>query len=479
MLRERNRLFQAIHQCIDLCIVTLCFFCAYQTKVSFPGKLGGLITDYNYNLILLIALISYHLSLRLWKSYSPFRKIFFRNLVAILFKASLTGTAGIVFLSYLMHVEAVSRGLILLFTLYSFLGLLLFKGILFKLLTRTRAKNFNTRNILIIGTRQRAIDFIKVVLRRRESGYRILGCLDTIDQAELVGDRVYESVKIIGTMESFEGILKEETVDEVVFALPLHLVDDVKNYIYFAEKMGKNIRVLPDFQLFKIRYFPQTASTGIEDFLGMTTLALHSGPKSSYALLFKSFVDFTAASASLLILSPLLLLIALTIKCTSRGPVLFSQVRSGLNGRTFHVHKFRTMVENAEELKDKLMEENEVDGPVFKMKKDPRITWIGSFLRKTSLDELPQLFNVVKGEMSLVGPRPPLPSEVEQYKLWQRRKLSMKPGITCIWQVSGRNEVSFDQWMSMDLEYIDNWSPTLDAKLVLMTVKEVVAGGGR
>jgi len=159
--------------------------------------------------------------------------------------------------------------------------------------------------------------------------------------------------------------------------------------------------------------------------------------------------------------------------------MIFSQERSGLNGRRFMLHKFRTMVVNAEDLKEKLLEENEVDGPVFKIKKDPRITWTGAFLRKTSLDELPQLFNVLKGEMSLVGPRPPIPSEVERYKLWQRRRLSMKPGMTCIWQVSGRNNISFEQWMNMDLEYIDNWSLRLDLKLLLLTVREVTIGGGR
>ena len=181
----------------------------------------------------------------------------------------------------------------------------------------------------------------------------------------------------------------------------------------------------------------------------------------------------------MILLSPLMLLIALLIKLTSKGPVLFTQRRSGLNGRQFSLYKFRTMVNNAEELKSQLAQDNEMDGPVFKMKKDPRVTRLGSFLRKSSLDELPQLFNILKGEMSLVGPRPPLPEEVERYQLWQRRRLSMKPGLTCIWQVSGRNDISFDNWMKMDLDYIDNWSLLFDLKLISITVKEMLLGKGR
>jgi exopolysaccharide biosynthesis polyprenyl glycosylphosphotransferase len=366
-----------------------------------------------------------------------------------------------------------------IFALYSFAGLALFKATLYQFLAQSRLKNYNTRNILVIGSRQRTLDFIKAVRRRKESGYRIIGCLETNDKPELVGERVYESVKIIGTMDNFKDLLKNETIDEVVFGLPLKKVDNAHEYIYFAEEIGKNVRVLPDFQINKIKYYPQTAQVNIEDFLGVTTMVLSSVPKNTNQLLLKACIDYAGAFLGITILSPLLLIIAIAIKLTSKGPVLFSQERSGLNGRRFQLLKFRTMVVNAEELKAALMSENEVDGPVFKMKKDPRITWIGRFLRKTSLDELPQLFNVMRSEMSLVGPRPPIPAEVEHYQVWQRRRLSMKPGLTCIWQVSGRNNISFDQWMTMDLEYIDNWSLGLDIKLLLLTVKEVAFGGGR
>ena len=196
-------------------------------------------------------------------------------------------------------------------------------------------------------------------------------------------------------------------------------------------------------------------------------------------LYFKGIIDYVGAALGLIILAPVFLIITILIKLTSPGAIFFYQERCGLNGRHFLVRKFRTMHKHAEEERKLLEKDNEMDGPVFKIKNDPRISPIGHFLRKTSLDELPQLINVLRGEMSLVGPRPPIPAEVEQYQLWQRRRLSMKPGITCIWQVSGRNDISFEKWMNMDLEYIDNWSLLLDLKLLFLTIKEVTVGGGR
>jgi lipopolysaccharide/colanic/teichoic acid biosynthesis glycosyltransferase len=178
-------------------------------------------------------------------------------------------------------------------------------------------------------------------------------------------------------------------------------------------------------------------------------------------------------------LSPIMLLIALFIKGTSKGPVIFKQERVGLRGRKFYIYKFRTMVRDAEALKASLEVLNESDGPTFKIKNDPRITLIGRFLRKTGLDELPQLFNVLKGEMSLIGPRPPLPSEVEKYQRWHLRRLSVKPGITCTWQIiPNRNEVVFDNWMKLDIQYIDSWSVKKDLQLLLKTIKTVIYGTG-
>ncbi|MGH7269773.1 MAG: sugar transferase, partial [Polyangiaceae bacterium] len=193
---------------------------------------------------------------------------------------------------------------------------------------------------------------------------------------------------------------------------------------------------------------------------------------------FKRLMDIAASSSALLVLSPLMIAVSVAIKLTSRGPVLFKQQRAGRHGRPFNMLKFRSMIVNAEELKAKLMAQNEQAGPVFKMARDPRITPVGRFIRKFSIDELPQLINVLRGEMSLVGPRPPIPAEVSKYEAWQRRRLSVRPGLTCVWQVSGRNQISFEEWMYLDMQYIDHWSLAHDLELILKTVPVVLTGRG-
>jgi len=480
VLRGNSRLLHGAHQGIDLLLVGIsCIVSFYTKKDILPVQWSGLTTEYDYHLAMLISLFTYHISLRLFGCYEPYRNQKLPNILMKVVKSAITGTAGIVFISYILHMEGISRLLLGMFTLTSILFLISFKALLFKILTYHRMRNYNTRNILVIGCKQRAIDFIKAVEKNPESGYRIIGCLETADTKNVVGEKVHGNVHIIGTLESYNDILNQLTIDEIVFGIPLKTIYEVHNYIYRAESMGINVKIVPDFQLDKIKYLPSTAKTSLFDFMGMPLLSLSSLSTKDSELLIKNFLDYLLASISLVVLSPVFVLIALLIRFTSKGPIIFSQKRVGLNGRLFEIFKFRTMIENAEEIKEGLAEANEADGPVFKIQNDPRITPLGAFLRKTSLDELPQLINVFKGEMSLVGPRPPIPQEVDQYTVWQRRRLSMKPGITCIWQVNGRNEINFEQWMNMDLEYIDTWSLALDIKLIAMTLREITKGGGR
>ena len=248
-----------------------------------------------------------------------------------------------------------------------------------------------------------------------------------------------------------------------------------------AEGFGVSVRIIPDWQLHNLVYSKGISTIKFEDFLGIHTLALYNTPTDSVSIMIKTFVDYVLASFVLFFSFPLFLFVAISIKISSPGPVFFEQERSGKNGRRFMVKKFRTMVASAEKQREKLEALNESDGPVFKIKDDPRIIpVIGVLLRRTSLDELPQLINVIKGEMSLVGPRPPIPSEVDEYEIWQRRRLSMKPGLTCLWQVTPkRNEVSFKEWMKMDLNYIDTWSLWLDFKILFKTVIVILFGFGR
>jgi exopolysaccharide biosynthesis polyprenyl glycosylphosphotransferase len=221
------------------------------------------------------------------------------------------------------------------------------------------------------------------------------------------------------------------------------------------------------------------ARATVDDFYGKPLLVFRSTPDISWQLVAKRVMDIVGSAFGLLILGPFVMLpAAIAIKLNSPGPILFRQKRSGLHGRLFTMLKFRSMVSNAEMLRVELEAFNEMTGPVFKIKEDPRVTKVGRFLRKTSIDEFPQLWNVLMGDMSLVGPRPPIPTEVQQYDPWHRRRLSMKPGLTCLWQISGRNTVAFDQWMKLDLEYIDNWSLWLDIKILLRTIPVVLTGLG-
>ncbi len=208
---------------------------------------------------------------------------------------------------------------------------------------------------------------------------------------------------------------------------------------------------------------------------------LHVVPANHGSIFIKNMLDMFIAWLLLILTAPLFGLIAFAIKCFSKGRVFYTQERLGMNGRRFSVIKFRTMVNKADEMLKEMESLNEADGPAFKIKNDPRIIpWIGTFLRKTSLDELPQLINVIRGEMSLVGPRPPIPKEVDEYSVWQRRRLSMKPGMTCLWQIAPyRNDLSFEEWMKLDLKYIDNWSLYNDLKILLLTAKAVFTGAGR
>lgn len=277
-----------------------------------------------------------------------------------------------------------------------------------------------------------------------------------------------------GSLDQWIQILERHAVDGVVFPERIGSDEDVaKGAMLACEERGIEVWIRLPFGETSIR------SLGVEHLEGVSYLSVRIGPKSYTDLFIKSVFDRVAAALILLISSPLLLVIALLVKTSSSGPVIFKQHRAGLYGRCIVFYKFRSMVVNADQLKADLRSKNEMSGPVFKVTNDPRITPLGRFLRKTSLDELPQLWNVLKGEMSLVGPRPLIIPEAEKVTGWARRRLSMKPGITGLWQVSGRNQITdFNQWAKLDLKYIDEWSLWLDFKILIQTIPAVLRGTG-
>jgi len=278
---------------------------------------------------------------------------------------------------------------------------------------------------------------------------------------------------VLGTFEDLPALATKDPIDEVYLLPRTGTLEALRGLVERCEAIGTTVHLrLWPFEGMLSRLSTHQMANG--DYLTFSTM-----PHSTAELALKRAIEVVAALAMLVLLSPLMLLVAALVRLTSRGPAIFSQERAGMNGRVFTMHKFRTMVLGAEQDRATLEAHNEMDGPVFKIRSDPRVTPLGRVLRKTSIDELPQLWNVVKGDMSLVGPRPLPVYEVEKFEPWQRRRLTMRPGITGLWQVSGRNRVgSFAEWMRLDLEYVDRWSLPLDFKILVKTISAVLGGRG-
>ena len=340
-------------------------------------------------------------------------------------------------------------------------------------LSALRKRGRNLRDVVIVGTNGRALDFAARLVAHHELGYRISGFVDQ-DWPGMDAFRK-RGFPLVSDIASFPEFLRRSVVDEVVIALPFRSMHEWASRIAKScEEQGVTVRTLSNILDLKMW------RTKAEEMEEEGALLAHSaGWIDGWPLIAKRILDFGISSISLILLSPLLLLAAILIKLTSPGPVFFIQKRVGLHKRPLNVYKFRTMVVNAEERMREIEHLNEVSGPVFKIKNDPRISRAGRILRKTSIDELPQLINVFKGEMSLVGPRPLPFRDYEGFnKDWQRRRFSVKPGITCLWQVRGRNSIPFEQWMELDLQYIEKWSLWLDVQILLQTIPAVLRGSG-
>jgi exopolysaccharide biosynthesis polyprenyl glycosylphosphotransferase len=480
MLREHNKIIVQSHKFLDICLTAAAFIAAYFIKrLALPTPFRGLTILPNYYVVLLLIIIIWYLVFAGFDLYASYRRQTFGRIFWDMVKAVSTAMLILILCMYFFKLTDVSRILLGIFFMLNIGFLAMSKGVVYRVLGHYRKKGFNFRNVLIVGTKERAKDVITIIGDQLGAGFKVVGCLDVFP--ENVGKTVKNGCKVIDTIDRMEGILTEQVVDELIFAMPLKEIENVDKYIVLAEDMGVSTRIIPDWQLYYLMYKPGAATISFEEFLGIPTMALHTTPPNRGALLVKSAFDYTFAAVAMVLFLPLFIIIAAALKLSSRGPVFYRQERCCLQGRRFMVYKFRTMALDAETRQEELKALDESDGPVFKIKKDPRIIpVVGTLLRKTSLDELPQLINVLKGEMSLVGPRPPIPSEVKEYKIWQRRRLSMKPGLTCIWQISPhRNEVSFEDWMNMDLKYIDTWSLALDFKIIFSTVLVMLSGGGR
>jgi exopolysaccharide biosynthesis polyprenyl glycosylphosphotransferase len=396
--------------------------------------------------------------------------------------AKATGVGTLIFAAFglLFRISLFSPMFMLVFWLMVTVLDLAFRQILTRLLNQLHLGDKNQRNVLVVGSNQIAVDYAKMIESNLRLGYQFLGFLD--DQVMIPSVRE----RLVGSLESFPELLKRHVIDEVVITMPIHSCSKaIQDIIDYAHERGISVR-FPLSQVFggisrsSINRVRQEASLGMgNNPNALTDLVVYSGHSLGAGYLIKCIFDMMTALFMIILASPIMITAAALVAMTSGRPVLFFQDRYGYNGRVFKLWKFRTMVKNAEALQAKLMAQNERDGAAFKMKNDPRITPVGRFLRKTSIDELPQLFNVLKGDMSLVGPRPLPLTDYERFTtLGHHRRLSVLPGITGSWQISGRDSITFEEWMRMDLDYIDNWSLLLDFKIMLKTIPIVLFGRG-
>ena len=399
--------------------------------------------------------------------YRPRVRLTARGEIVDILRATAIFAAAILSLLFIFKLPDVSRALLLLLFPGLATSAVLTRLALRFLLTRMRERGRNTRFILVLGANARAQSFADLIESHHELGLVVIGHLTADDDQPTVRRA------ILGKVQDIEDVLHSHVVDEVAICLPLTQTAHIDEIARLCEEEGKIVRI-PMYML------EHTLSMGrVEEVAGLPIYSLVSGPDRVIALLAKRFLDVAGSCVLLVLLSPLMAAIALAIRFDSAGGVLFRQTRVGLHGRTFEVLKFRTMIDGAERQLAELAERNEIRGHAFKVTDDPRITRVGRWLRRSSLDELPQLWNVFRGEMSLVGPRPPLVSEVAGYDVWHRRRLSMKPGMTGLWQVRARSEQDFDRWVETDLEYIDSWSLWLDFRIIFMTIPAVLMREGR
>ncbi len=455
----------------DLAIVAVSFCIALAVSLTPPTSLPDLVTVLEMriklqNLVFAAAYIAFwHFVLHTRGLYRSYRLSAASRELRDLGIAVLIAIAPLVLLAPIYRFAYVTREFLVIFGGLAFIGLGGERRVLRALGRWVRHHGRNLRNVIIVGTGTQALEVASTLARREDLGYRVQQILDTV---QLGSNHNGEDM-----VREVQKLLEERQIDEIFIALPLDTFQPlISRLVSICEQQGITVRIMAHIATLLL------AQATVDSIEGQPVLTLYSGPPESFRLLAKRAIDIVGATAGLFICAPLFLLTAVLIKLDSRGPVFFAQERVGLNRRRFFALKFRTMVQGAEQQQAELEPYNEASGPVFKIENDPRVTRVGRFLRKISIDELPQLINVWRGEMSLVGPRPLPIRDVNRINVrWHKRRFAVKPGITCLWQVESRRP-EFDEWIRYDMEYIDNWSLALDFKILARTIPAVLSGQG-
>jgi exopolysaccharide biosynthesis polyprenyl glycosylphosphotransferase len=439
-------------------------FGSFQDLLAMRIKLSNFV-------IFLCFMITWHIIFSLFQLYQSKRLSSVHQEAMDVTKATAAGATVLFVGAIVVNIRLVTPTFLIFFWAVSTFSTMTSRFLLRWALRRLRLRGRNLRNVVIVGSNDRARAYARSIESKPELGFRVRGFADFAERSTQIESDGYA---LVANFDNFPEFLRRNVVDEVVVALPMKsLYQQAAQIVGQCEEQGVATRCLTD--LFKMK----NGSARAEQVEGQPVTTITTAGMDGLSLLLKRLIDFLCSCVLLTLSSPLFLLVAFLVKTTSPGPVFFTQERVGLNKRRFKLYKFRTMVPDAEKKIHELEHLNEVKGPAFKIKNDPRITCIGRFLRKTSIDELPQLVNVLKGDMSLVGPRPLPVRDYDGFDAdWHRRRFSVHPGITCLWQCNGRSNVSFDHWMKLDMEYIDNWSLWLDLKILLMTIPAVIRGSG-
>jgi len=459
------RKVKAIFGATDVLLTSIAFIAAYQTRLRLHLDKTFYI-DFPVAALLLVLSALCWVAIGYW--FDVYEKLDSAHPSVVLrdtFRQCALGAVCLVLIQFVLRLD-LSRPFVALVAVYAWILLCLFRINAARVIGGLRREFGAAHFVMVVGSGDNALRLGEALEKSSDYGIRLMGFLDD-EPGQVRLSQEYDRYALSRLPE----LLRQQVIDEIIFAVDSRKLGEMEELFLLCDEQGVRTRVVVDF-------FPHINSQIYLDRLGSTPLLTFSAaPHDEIRLLAKRVTDVVLAAAALVLLLPFMLLISLLIRLTSPGPAIFRQERCGLNGRRFVFYKFRSMCDNAEELKASLAHLSHKQ-TAFKIRNDPRLTGVGRFLRKFSIDEWPQLWNVLKGDMSLVGPRPAVPEEVENYQTWQRRRLRMRPGLTCLWAVAGRDTLDFDTWMKMDMQYIDTWSLALDWKIILRTIPRVLTGRG-
>lgn len=466
MFSRHYRKVKALFGLADVILISVAFLAAYLTRAWLHLE-HRFFLDFPTAAMLLLYSVASYIAIGYWLDiYERLDSAHPRVVLRDTFRQCALGGICLVIVQFAFRMD-LSRPFVGLFAVFSWILLCLFRLQAGRSIGAIR-RRFNTAHyVMVVGSGESARRIGLALEQSSDYGIRLVGFFDSEEGSIALAAKSYD----VYPLSQLPDRLREYVIDEIIFAVDSRELANMEDVFLLCDEEGVRTRVLVDF-------FPHVNSELYLDRLGTAPLLTFSAaPHDELRLLFKRTIDVVLAGAALLLLLPFMVVTALLIRLTSPGPAIFRQERCGLNGRRFVFYKFRSMCMNAEEMKPSLQHLSS-KSTAFKIPNDPRLTRVGRFLRKFSIDEWPQLWNVIKGDMSLVGPRPAVPEEVELYQRWQRRRLRMRPGLTCLWAVQGRDALDFETWMKMDMQYIDTWSLVLDWKIILLTIPRVLTGKG-